>query len=331
MDIAGELDGGTLVFLSHRLDVTVCLRMVASSDHQFCLWQFGPDDLECFDHQLQAFVSSPFAESENPMLGIAAAGEIRKFRPAGQDAMRAQVNVIAPVFFVQNFAIPRHEYRNRIREQQHSRRYRTSHAVQPRVANAGILQVHGVHQVMQGDVGVAAAQSRHERSEQPEECIERIAAEGAEEQIEPDDIRLQPIESFQDACRAGGVVERPAALHRETLQLRLRRGNLIRENGEAEKRISPQLFCNMKPILAEPALARRKSRDKADFHRDGALTWFSRLGFDDFVVGDVAGMLKENVRINECLRTILRFRCRVRDRRISRLPETSSAETPAEL
>lgn len=56
--------------------------------------------------------------------------------------------------------------------------------------NTCVLQIDRVHEVMQGDVSVAAAQTCQQRSEQPEESIEGIAAEGAEQQIEPNDIRL---------------------------------------------------------------------------------------------------------------------------------------------
>ena len=45
-----------------------------------------------------------------------------------------------------------------------------------------------------------------------------------------------------------------------------KRVGLIRENGQADKRIAAQFFGNMQPIFAQPALARRKSGNKADFH-----------------------------------------------------------------
>jgi hypothetical protein len=102
------------------------LRVVASRDHQLCTGQFGVDDLKGFDHQLKPLVGSPLAECENAMFGIAATAKVRKLGPAGQDSVRAQVNVIAPIFFMQDPAISRHEDGYRIGEQQHSRRHGAS-------------------------------------------------------------------------------------------------------------------------------------------------------------------------------------------------------------
>jgi hypothetical protein len=45
-----------------------------------------------------------------------AAGEIRKFRAAGEDAMGAQVDIVAAIFVVQDFAITGHQHGDGIRE-----------------------------------------------------------------------------------------------------------------------------------------------------------------------------------------------------------------------
>ena len=53
-----------------------------------------------------------------------------------------------------------------------------------------IFQIHGIHQVVQGDVGVAATQTRKQRSKKPHEGVQRFAAKGTEEQIKPHHIGL---------------------------------------------------------------------------------------------------------------------------------------------
>lgn len=122
------------------------------------------------------------------MLGIAAAGKIRVFRHAREHAMGANMNVVVTIFLGEDFSISRHEHRDGIREKQQSRGHCASHAIGTRVSNAGILQIDGIHEVVQCDVCVATAQTRKQRSEEPEEGIQRITAECAEEQIEPNDI-----------------------------------------------------------------------------------------------------------------------------------------------
>jgi hypothetical protein len=110
--------------------------------------------------------------------------------------MRAQVNVITSIFVVKDLAVAGHEHGDRVRKQQHSGRERARHAVQARVANARILQIHRVHQVVQGYVRVAAAQPCGQWGEQSQKCVERISAECAEQQVEPDHVRLQAIQGF---------------------------------------------------------------------------------------------------------------------------------------
>jgi len=46
--------------------------MIAPSNHEFGLRNSGSEEIESFDHQLKAFVCSPFSKRQNPMLGIAA-------------------------------------------------------------------------------------------------------------------------------------------------------------------------------------------------------------------------------------------------------------------
>jgi hypothetical protein len=86
--------------------------MVATAHDQPGLRQSCRDVLEGLDHQLEALISSPLAKRQNAVLGISPAGEIRKFRRARENSMRAQMDVIPPIFFVQNFAVPGHQHGN---------------------------------------------------------------------------------------------------------------------------------------------------------------------------------------------------------------------------
>jgi hypothetical protein len=56
--------------------------------------------------------------------------------------------------------------------------------------DAGIFEVDGIHQMMQGDMRVAAHQTSEKRREKARERDERVPAEGAKEQVEPNDIGL---------------------------------------------------------------------------------------------------------------------------------------------
>jgi hypothetical protein len=69
------------------------------------------------------------------------------------------------------------------------------------------VQIDGVHQVMQGYVGIAAAETRQKRGHESSECNQRIVAEGAEKQIEPDHIRFLFADRIQDSCGAGRIVK----------------------------------------------------------------------------------------------------------------------------
>jgi len=75
------------------------------------------------------------------------------------------------------------------------------------VAHAGVFQLDGIHEVMQRHMSVPTAQARQQRRHQPAEGHKRIAAEGAEEKIEPNDVRLQPVQGPQQTNRTRGIIE----------------------------------------------------------------------------------------------------------------------------
>lgn len=165
--------------LAHQVSVARGLRMVSSGNHEPRVRELGGNKVESLDHELEALVRSPFSKRENA-LDRTAAREIGRLGAARQNAMGTQVNVIAAVFIVQNFAIARHQHRNRIRQQQHSRSHRACEPVKPFVANTDVLQIDGVHQVMQSHMRVAAAEAREQRGHQATECHHRAATERAE-------------------------------------------------------------------------------------------------------------------------------------------------------
>ncbi len=100
---------------------------------------------------------------------IPTAREIGEFRPACQNAVRPQVNVVPSVFVIQNFAIAGHQHGNGIGKQKHACSNRACKPVQPFITNADVFQFHRVHQVMQSHVGIASAkpcqQWRHKPAE----------------------------------------------------------------------------------------------------------------------------------------------------------------------
>ena len=101
-------------------------------------------------------------------------------------------------------------------------------------------------------MGVSSAHAHEQGRHEPAESYEGVSAKGAEQQIEPDHIRLQTPDSSDQPIDRGGIVERPAPQYREAVPLLMSSWNLIRKNGKAEKRISLQLLRDMKSVFAQP-------------------------------------------------------------------------------
>src|SRR5271165_1635207 len=100
----------------HRLDISGCLGMIASGNNQARFWHLRSQEIECLNHQLETLVRSPLAEGENAVEGISASRKIRELRPSREQAMRAQMHVIAAIFVIQNLLVSRHEDGHRIRQ-----------------------------------------------------------------------------------------------------------------------------------------------------------------------------------------------------------------------
>ncbi len=122
--------------------------MVSSGNHQLGFGHLGSNSIERLDHELETFIGSPFPESENTVDGISTTGEVGELRPASENTMCPQVNVVPAVFVVQYLAIAGHEDRNRIREQQHARGKSSRKAIQTLVTDSGVLEFYRIHQMV---------------------------------------------------------------------------------------------------------------------------------------------------------------------------------------
>ena len=98
------------------------------------------------------------------------------------------------------------------------------------MANSCIFQIHGIHQMVQSNVRVAAAQPRQEWSQKPSEGDEWITAKRAKQQIEPNHVWLDSSDCAQNMSHACRVVERPAPFNRITLKFGLDWGNRVGED-----------------------------------------------------------------------------------------------------
>ncbi len=95
--------------------------MIAARDHQFCLRHVAGDQIECLDHQFKTFIRPPLSKGENPMQRVPAAGKIWELWPARKNTVSAQMNVVTPVFVIQDFSITGHQHGHRIGQQKHPR------------------------------------------------------------------------------------------------------------------------------------------------------------------------------------------------------------------
>lgn len=113
--------------------------MVSTSDYQLGVGQGVVHNPKRFDHQFEPFIGSPFSEREDTVLGIAAPRKVGVLGPSSEDAVRTEMDVVTAVFVVQDFAIPGHQHRHGIREEQHTGSERSSRAINTRVAHARIF------------------------------------------------------------------------------------------------------------------------------------------------------------------------------------------------
>src|SRR5581483_7943346 len=180
--------------------------------------------------------------------------------------MRSEMNIVAPVLVIQNLPVPRHENRDRVREQNHSGGDCPRSAVQGLVTNAHILQFNGVHQMMKGDMRIATAQACQKRRHKAAECDDGVSTKGAEQEVKPHNIGLYLSNCFGQTENGSWIIKRPAPLHIEAFGLRMILRELIPQNDQVKKRIALQLTSDVESVFAQPARAGRKRRYQADLH-----------------------------------------------------------------
>ena len=164
MDVASELDSrisGTL--LPHRFNIARGLGMIAAGNHKPGLGKNPRKGVKSLDHEFQPLVRSPLAKGKDAVR-ITAAGEIRKFRAARQNTVRTHVYVVSTIFLVQYPPIARHQDGHRVCKQQHPGCKFSCQPVGGSKADARVVQIYSVHQVVQRHVGVASTEARKERS-----------------------------------------------------------------------------------------------------------------------------------------------------------------------
>jgi hypothetical protein len=211
MHIPGELNlrvSRALFF--HGFHVACSLRMVSSSDYKLCVRKRALYHVERFDHEFQTFIGPPLTKCQDAVLGIATPGKVRILGAAGQNPMRAHMDVVPAIFFVKDFSIARHEYRNRICKQEHPSGKGACQPVGARKTYPRVPQINRVHQMVQGDVRVVTSQTSQQRGHEARECNQRLASKSAEQKIEPNYIRLQLLQGSEKANGIRRVIKFPA-------------------------------------------------------------------------------------------------------------------------
>jgi hypothetical protein len=171
--------------------------MVSSGNHELGFGHLLCNAVESFDHELETLIRSPFPEGENAVDGSTTSREVGELRPAREDAMRPQVNVVPAVFVVQDLAVAGHEDRDGIREQQHAGRKSAGKAIQTFVTDSGVLEFYRIHQMVQCDVRVTSAQACQKRCHQAGKSDQGVTSERAEQKIEPDYVGFQLVHGLE--------------------------------------------------------------------------------------------------------------------------------------
>jgi len=95
------------------------------------------------------------------------------------------------------------------------------------VADSHVLQFDRVHQVMKCHMRVTAAETSEEWSHQAAERYQWIAAKGAEQEIKPNHVGLQPVQRSEQAVHASRIIEGPASNYGEPFELDMIRRQFI--------------------------------------------------------------------------------------------------------
>jgi hypothetical protein len=106
------------------------------------------------------------------------------------------------------------------------------------VAHSGILEFDSIHEMVQSHVRISPAQTCEEGRQKAAEGYERISSESAEQQIEPNDIRLQTPDGSDQPIHSCGIIEGPAAHYGETFRLCADPRKFVRQHSKTKERVS---------------------------------------------------------------------------------------------
>jgi len=84
--------------------------MIATGNRERCCGNPFGEAVEGVNHEFETLIGSPFPERKNSMSRIAAHREIGEFRTPCENSVCSQMDVIPPVFVIQNLAISRHQH-----------------------------------------------------------------------------------------------------------------------------------------------------------------------------------------------------------------------------
>jgi hypothetical protein len=178
----------------------------------------------------------------------------------------AHVDRATAILFPKNAAVGGHEHGNRIRRQQNLSGSVACQVVNVPAAHARILEIHGLHELVESHMGVEAGGPNHCWKRHSQERGQRLATEAGETQIEPYDIRLNMPDGSQQPYRIAQAVERPASNDGLARQLLLIGSNVIAQNDQRQSFGMPQLARDMKPVLIQRVPAGRKCGHQTDLH-----------------------------------------------------------------
>ena len=187
--------------------------MVGARDNEPHILLLGRDLFKCFNQRFQSFIRPPFAKGQNALFSNASACEVWQFRLTEQDYMGTEVHIVSVIVLNECAAVSRNKHGNGVRHQQQMSCHPAAQPVKPRILYAGVLQIHHVHDLVQRDMRVIAAETNQRRRDDATKSGQRPAAVGGKSQVEPHHVGLQLLDCAQKACWIRQAIERPAANH----------------------------------------------------------------------------------------------------------------------
>ena len=240
--------------------------MISPGNHESGLRELWSEQIESLDHEFETLIRAPFPKGQNTVGGSSTTRKVGEFGSPSKESVGAEMNIVTAILIIQDLAISGHENGHGVRKQKHPRGHSASESIQTFMAHSCVLQFDRIHEVMQGNMGVSSTQARKQRGHEAAESDEWVPAEGAEQQIKPDHIRLQAPNSSDQPIDRGGVVERPAPHYREALPLLKSCWKFIRKYRKAQKRISLQFLRDVESVFAQTSSTGREGCDQTNLH-----------------------------------------------------------------